>query len=107
MRRAQDLQDIAYATEGRNRQYLSKGFNDTIDYVKGNLEKAAGDYYNIEVQPTAFQVPSEDLPFTVDGVTYTAVGFDSDIGVLTGSWTDTPMVVAANVGCAAVSQWQH
>ncbi|KAH7038056.1 aminopeptidase Y [Microdochium trichocladiopsis] len=99
--KAQRLQDIAYATEGRNRQYLSPGFANTISWIKDTIEATAPGYYKIEVQPTTFQVPSADNPFTVGGTTYNAQGFETDEGIPVGSWTGVPVVAVANLGCEA------
>lgn len=49
LRHANALQDIAYATEGRNRVFGSEGHKDTVDYILEQLGDVAH-YYDIQVQ---------------------------------------------------------
>jgi carboxypeptidase Q len=102
MAKAQDLQDIAYATPGRNRVYTAKGFNDTIDYIVETLKRETGDYYDIEVAPAVLEVPLEPAPLTVGGVTYETEAMSKTSGGPYGNITDAPLIVVANLGCEEV-----
>lgn len=101
--RAQKLQDIAYSTEGRNRQWQQPGFDLTMEYIEETLEKEAPGYYNVERQPTAFKVARDPAPLVVNGVTYDTAPMTTttDRTLLEGKFDDVPIVAVANLGCDA------
>ncbi|KAI0164666.1 aminopeptidase Y [Xylariaceae sp. FL1272] len=100
MAKAQALQDIAYATPGRNRDYKTIGHNHTVDWIVKELKDATGDYYDIEVAPTEFIVPRDPAPFVYGGVTYEGKPMSKTEGGPFGE-VDAPVVVVANLGCDA------
>ena len=94
------MQDIAYATPGRNRLAGFEGHNGTVDYIVKTLE-ALGDYYDIELQTFTFEVPVgytanltvNDSPYEVANLEYGPPG----------EFNDVELVPVANFGCNAVS----
>lgn len=97
---AQALEDIAYATPGRNRVVASAGHNNTVKYIVDQLE-ALGGFYHVELQPfnTTLQLDG-NATFIVNGVNYTASPLEWSSSV---SLTDLPVVPVAAQGCFAVS----
>lgn len=53
--KAEHLQEIAYATEGKNRVIGSKGHEDTVAWIKGTLDQFP-DYYTVHLQPVPLLV---------------------------------------------------
>lgn len=102
MGRAQDLQDIAYATPDRDRAFTRIGFNDTLDYLVDNLKEQTGDYYDIEFWPAPIELLNP-APLTVNGKTYETKIMQKKSGIPKGTFDATPIIVVANEGCAAVS----
>jgi len=99
MNGAQKLEDIAYATPDRNRLAGTKGHNDTVAYIKKELEALDG-YYKVELQPfqTLIMINGTGSLF-VDGV-------DANAGLMEFSPSgeaNAPIIVVNNVGCEAVS----
>ncbi|AEO62109.1 peptidase [Thermothelomyces thermophilus ATCC 42464] len=92
---SQELQDIATA-HGGHRAFGSSGHNATVDFLYYTLK--ALDYYNVTKQPFKEIFSSGTGSLTVDGE-------DIEAETLTytpsGSATDKPVVVVANVGCDA------
>lgn len=99
--RAQKLQDIAYSTEGRNRQWQQPGFELTMQYIEETLEKEAPGYYNVERQPTFFQVAKDPAPIVIGGASYDSspMTTTSERALLTGTFEDVPVVAVVNLGC--------
>lgn len=63
--------------------------------------KALGDYYDIELQEFTTEVTIESrASLSIDGEAIEAGGFSFGNN---GTWTDTPLVTVANLGCNAVS----
>ncbi|KLU86024.1 aminopeptidase Y [Magnaporthiopsis poae ATCC 64411] len=97
--RAQKLQDLAYSTPGRNRQWQQPGFDLTMDYVEETLKQT--NFYNIERRPTLFRVARDPANVTVDGVNYPSspMTTSSRRELITGVFNDVPIVVVDAVGC--------
>ncbi|KAK3075991.1 hypothetical protein LTR53_000168 [Teratosphaeriaceae sp. CCFEE 6253] len=94
--KAQDLEDIAYATPGRNRVMGSAGHNGTVAYLVESLS-ALGDYYNVTVQPFIALYAEGEGTLAVDGVDQGAIYFEYSPG---GNVT-APLVAVSNLGCNA------
>lgn len=92
--KAQDLEDIAYATPGRNRVMGSEGHNNTVAYLVESLE-ALGDYYTVTTQPFMALYAEGDATLFVDGMDQGGVYFEYSPG---GNVT-APFVAVANLGC--------
>ncbi|KAJ4369751.1 hypothetical protein N0V83_005514 [Neocucurbitaria cava] len=94
---AQQLEDFAYAYEGRTRIIGSPGHNDTIYWLKDELE--ALDYYDVSLQNffTVAMISGQINTFLVNGV-------NASGGLLEYSASGNvtaPLVVVANLGCNA------
>ncbi|KAJ9645954.1 Leucyl aminopeptidase yscIV [Coniosporium tulheliwenetii] len=63
---AENLQAIAYATEGRNRVFGSAGHNFTAKYIY-DLIKELDDYYTVEYQPFVELYSGGSAEFVVNG----------------------------------------
>lgn len=98
MGHAQDLEDIAYATEGRNRVVASEGHNNTVKYLVEQLEALDG-YYNVELDPFQYTLQQGVSNFSVNGVTYSSAGLEYSPEI---SIEGLPVVPVANLGCSAV-----
>ncbi|KAF2852834.1 Zn-dependent exopeptidase [Plenodomus tracheiphilus IPT5] len=91
--KAEILQEIAYNTEGKNRVIGSKGHEDTVAYIKGQLEQFP-DYYTVETQAVPLNIgynaslTANNQPIEAFAVTL-APG-----GNVTG-----PLVAIPNLGC--------
>ncbi|KAI1211620.1 Zn-dependent exopeptidase [Annulohypoxylon truncatum] len=95
---AQDLEDIAYATSGRNRVHGSEGHLNTVQYFVDQLS-SLGDYYDIQQQEFTTEVAFEaHAELSINGETLEAGGFSFGNN---GTWTNTPLVTVANLGCVA------
>ncbi|KAL8399679.1 hypothetical protein RB594_000180 [Gaeumannomyces avenae] len=101
LERAQKLQDIAYSTPGRNRQWQQPGFDLTMDYVEETLKQT--NFYDIERQPTVFRVARDPANVTVDGVDYPSSAMTTTTGreLIPGVFKDVPIVVVGALGCEA------
>ncbi|KAG8165546.1 hypothetical protein KVR01_004098 [Diaporthe batatas] len=94
---AQDLEDIAYATEGRNRVVGSEGHNNTVKYLVEQLE-ALGGYYDVELDPFQYTLQKGVSNFSVNGATYSSAGLEYSPEI---SIEGVPLVPVANLGCSA------
>ncbi|XDG04363.1 hypothetical protein ABKA04_003978 [Annulohypoxylon sp. FPYF3050] len=95
---AQDLEDIAYATSRRNRVHGTEGHLNSVQYFVDQLN-SLGDYYDISLQEYTTEVTLEaHAELSVSGETLEAGGFSFGNN---GTWTDTPLVTVANLGCVA------
>ncbi|KAI1500778.1 leucine aminopeptidase [Biscogniauxia marginata] len=95
---AQDLEDIAYATTGRNRLHGTEGHLNTVKYIEDQLN-SLGDYYTIEKQEYTTEIVFfSEASLTIDGAEVESGSFEF---VNNGTWTDTPLVPVANLGCEA------
>lgn len=103
MAKAEELEAIAYSTPDRNREYQSEGFEKTLEWVMNTLEEGAPGYYDIELQPTVFQMPMDPAPLVVNGVAYNSSSMEGDDAIPTGTFTGVPIVSVANYGCDDVS----
>lgn len=99
LERAQKLQDLAYSTPGRNRQWQQPGFYLTMEYIKETLKQTNS--YNIERQPTLFRVARDPANATVDGVNYPSSPMTTTTRreLVTGVFNDVPIVVVDALGC--------
>lgn len=92
------LLSFAEKYPGRTRITGSNGHNDTVNWLKSELE--ALDYYDVSLQEffTVVMVSGTVNTFTVDGEAVEALLFD-----FSGSGNATaPLVVVNNLGCEAV-----
>jgi len=98
-RHSQILEDIAYATEDRNRFIGTPGHVGTGDYVVAQLE-ALGGYYDISIQNFTVLAQTEgNGNLSVNGVDQAAALYEySPGGNITAS-----IIPVANLGCEAVS----
>jgi hypothetical protein len=94
--KAQDLEDIAYATPDRNRVIGSEGHNNTVAYLVESIE-ALGDYWTVYRQPFTALYSHVDGELTVDGATTEPSIFEYSPG---GSFT-AELVRVDNLGCEA------
>ncbi|KAL7623218.1 hypothetical protein AAE478_006899 [Parahypoxylon ruwenzoriense] len=95
---AQDLEDIAYATSRRNRVHGTDGHLNSVKYFVEQL-KSLGDYYDISQQEFTTEATIESrASLTIAGETIDAGGFSFGNN---GTWTDTPLVTVADLGCNA------
>ncbi|EMD60826.1 hypothetical protein GGP41_009784 [Bipolaris sorokiniana] len=91
--KAEILQEIAYNTPGKNRVIGSQGHEDTVEYIKGQLE-AFPDYYDVYTQ---------DVPLSI-GTTATLRANNKTIEAFAvtlapGGNVTGPLVAIPNLGC--------
>lgn len=97
----QALEDIAYATPGRNRMIGTVGHNNTVKYIVDQLE-ALGDFYDVVLQPfNATVVVRGSASLVLNGVNYSTQALEYSNSI---SLADTAVVPVSNLGCSAVSQ---
>ncbi|KAJ4320862.1 hypothetical protein N0V94_003160 [Neodidymelliopsis sp. IMI 364377] len=99
LRGAQQLQDFAYSYPDRNRIMGGKAHNDTVNWLKKELESTS--YYDVTLQPFSNYVMLNGTlnTFTIGGQAINATIFEysnSTAGLVTA-----PLVVVSNLGCAA------
>jgi Zn-dependent M28 family amino/carboxypeptidase len=99
MRGAQQLQDFAYAYPDRNRVMGGKAHNDTVNWLKEELESTS--YYDVTLQPFSnyVQINGTINTFSIGGKAINSTIFEysgSTAGLVT-----LPLVVVSNVGCTA------
>jgi Zn-dependent M28 family amino/carboxypeptidase len=99
MRGAQQLQDFAYSYPARNRIMGGQAHNDTVNWLKKELESTS--YYDVTLQPFSNYAMQEGNinTFTIGGQVINSTIFEysnSTSGLVTA-----PLVVVANFGCAA------
>ncbi|KAI1142505.1 Zn-dependent exopeptidase [Hypoxylon sp. FL0543] len=93
---AQDLEDIAYATPRRNRAHGTDGHLNSVKYFVEQLN-SLGDYYDVQLQEFTTEVTIEShAALLISGETIEAASFEFGNN---GTWTDTPLVAVANLGC--------
>jgi hypothetical protein len=96
--KAQDLEDIAYATPDRNRVIGSEGHNNTVTYLVESIE-ALGDYWTVYRQPFTALYSNVEGELTVDGATTEPSLFEySPSGEITAE-----LVPVADLGCEAAN----
>jgi carboxypeptidase Q len=94
--KSQDLEDIAYASPGRNRVMGSEGHNNTVAYLVGSIE-ALGDYYTVYTQPFVALYSNTEGNLTVNGV-------EAEVEQFTyapSGNVEAELVAVANLGCNA------
>lgn len=96
--KAQDLEDIAYATPDRNRVMGSEGHNNTVTYLVEAIE-ALGDSWTVYRQPFTALYSNVQGEITVDGTTYDPTFFEYSPG---GDITADVVPVDA-LGCEAAN----
>lgn len=94
---SQKLQDIAYATEGRNRVFGSPGHDNTVKYLQESLEALDG-YYDIQLQPFSALYASGNASLSIDDEDQNAFLFSFS----PSASVEAPFVVVNDVGCNAV-----
>ena len=99
LRGAQQLQDFAYSYPDRNRIMGGKAHNDTVNWLKKELESTS--YYDVTLQPFSNYVMLNGTinSFTIGGSAINATLFEysnSTAGLVTA-----PLVVVSNLGCEA------
>ncbi|KAK7550239.1 hypothetical protein IWX49DRAFT_235966 [Phyllosticta citricarpa] len=96
--KSQDLQDIAYATPGRNRVFGSQGHNDTVAYIVELLTTPPfNDYYDVTTQSFQAEYSAGNASLLVDGT-------DRGVSLMTYSPSGSvsaPLVQVRNPGCSA------
>ncbi|KAJ4357076.1 hypothetical protein N0V95_002814 [Ascochyta clinopodiicola] len=99
LRGAQQLQDFAYSYPDRNRIMGGKAHNDTVNWLKKELEST--EYYDVTLQPFSNYVMLNGTinTFTVGGQAVNATLFEYSNST-TGRVT-APVAVVNNFGCAA------
>lgn len=95
--KAEILQDIAYRTEGKNRVIGSKGHEDTVAYIKGQLEQFP-DYYTVETQAVPLNI-GYNASFKANNKTIEAYA----VTLAPGGTASGPLVAIPNLGCEEVS----
>lgn len=96
--KAQDLEDIAYATPDRNRVIGSEGHNNTVTYLVESIE-ALGDYWTVYRQPFTALYSNVEGDLTVDNATFEPSLFEYSPG---GSVT-AELIPIADLGCEAAN----
>lgn len=91
--KAEILQEIAYATEGKNRVIGSKGHEDTVAYIKGQLEQFP-DYYTVETQAVPLNI-GFSANLTANNNTIEAFATT----LAPGGSASGPLVAIPNLGC--------
>ena len=99
LRGAQQLQDFAYSYPDRNRIMGGKAHNDTVNWLKKELESTS--YYDVTLQPFSnyVQISGAVNSFTIGGQAVNGTLFEysnSTAGVVTA-----PLVAVSNFGCEA------
>lgn len=99
LRGAQQLQDFAYSYPARNRIMGGQAHNDTVNWLKKELESTS--YYDVTLQPFSNYVMLNGTvnKFTINGQAVNSTIFEysnSTSGLVTA-----PLVVVSNFGCAA------
>lgn len=94
--KAEKLQKIAYSTPGKNRVIGSKGHEDTVAYIKSQIEKYP-DYYTIELQGVPLSL-GQNATLTANGEAIEAYAVDlAPAGHVSGTLVNVP-----NLGCEEV-----
>jgi Zn-dependent M28 family amino/carboxypeptidase len=99
LRGAQQLQDFAYSYPARNRIMGGSAHNDTVNWIKKELESTS--YYDVTLQPFSNYAMLEGKinSFTIGGKAINSTLYEysnSTHGLLTA-----PLAVVANFGCEA------
>ncbi|OTA89199.1 hypothetical protein M434DRAFT_398714 [Hypoxylon sp. CO27-5] len=93
---AQDLEDIAYSTSRRNRVHGTEGHLNSVKYFIDQLN-SLGDYYDVQLQDFTTEVTIEShAELSINGEALETGGFSFGNN---GTWTDTPLVTVADLGC--------
>ncbi|KAF2264264.1 Zn-dependent exopeptidase [Lojkania enalia] len=92
---AQKLQDLAFRYPEKNRLMGSNGHNDTVKFLKKELESLGG-YYTVKLQPFSSLVQSNgSYALAIDGTTMESGAMEySPSGNVSA-----PLVVVSNFGC--------
>ncbi|CAG8952140.1 hypothetical protein HYFRA_00000878 [Hymenoscyphus fraxineus] len=93
LKKAQHLEDIAYATPSRNRVIGSEGHDNTVAWIKETIEKYP-DYYTVSLQPFELSV-GLNASLTIEGVTMEVFA----VTIAPGGDVSGPLVYVPNLGC--------
>jgi Zn-dependent M28 family amino/carboxypeptidase len=91
--KAEILQEIAYSTPGKNRVIGSQGHEDTVDYIKGQLE-AFPEYYNVYTQDVPLNI-GYNATLSANNKTIEAYA----VTLAPGGNVTGPLVAIPNLGC--------
>jgi hypothetical protein len=112
-KRAEKLQEIAYATPGKNRAIGTPGHEATVEYIKSQLDTS---YYDVTLQPVELSI-GDSATLKVNNATVEVRG--SQVPTIHETYTDFvhqafattlapggnvtgPLVVVPNLGCEEV-----
>jgi hypothetical protein len=96
-KKAEHLQEIAYRSPGKNRVIGSQGHQDTVNYIKSQIEKYP-DYYTIELQDVPLSL-GQSANLTVNGNALEVYAVDlAPAGHVSGELAAVP-----NLGCDEVN----
>jgi len=104
LRHTQALEDIAYATPGRNRVVGSKGHNKTIEYILATLQDPRlNGYYDVFVQDFQVSVQESGNASLTTTTESGAIKWTPIVAEFSPNGTFTlPLVLVDNLGCNAV-----
>ncbi|OAL43195.1 Zn-dependent exopeptidase [Pyrenochaeta sp. DS3sAY3a] len=91
--KAEILQDIAYASKGKNRVIGSEGHENTVAYIKETLEQFP-DYYKVETQAVPLNI-GYNATLTANNKTIEAFA----VTLAPGGNVTGPLVAIPNLGC--------
>ncbi|CAN9140434.1 unnamed protein product [Alternaria alternata] len=91
--RAEKLQEIAYSTPGKNRVIGSQGHEDTVEYIKGELE-AFSDYYDVYTQDVPLSI-GYNATLSANNKTIEAFA----VTLAPGGNVTGPLVAIPSLGC--------
>ena len=94
--KAEKLQEIAYSTPGKNRVIGSQGHEDTVEYIKGQLE-AFPDYYDVYTQDVPLSI-GYNATLTANNKTIEAFA----VTLAPGGNVTGPLVAIPSLGCNEV-----
>ncbi|KAH7356029.1 hypothetical protein BKA66DRAFT_474367 [Pyrenochaeta sp. MPI-SDFR-AT-0127] len=99
LRGAQQLQDFAYSYPARNRIMGGAAHNDTVKWLKKELESTA--YYDVTLQPFSNYIMQNGTinKFTINGQAINSTIFEYSAS--TNGLVNAPLVVVKNFGCEA------
>jgi Zn-dependent M28 family amino/carboxypeptidase len=91
--KAEILQEIAYSTPGKNRVIGSQGHEDTVEYIKGQLE-AFPDYYDVYTQDVPLNI-GYNATLRANNKTIEAYA----VTLAPGGNVTGPLIAIPNLGC--------
>jgi hypothetical protein len=94
--KAEKLQSIAYSTPGKNRVIGSQGHEDTVEYIKGQLE-AFPNYYDVYTQDVPLSI-GNNATLSANNKTIEAFA----VTLAPGGNVTGPLVAIPSLGCNEV-----